>query len=160
MRILRTVALSIAMVATLGACNIRQATESVELRPLHHSLQCKLAGTIAGDRNGRWLRQTTELPDHLRHLAVDFSRESVVALFLGVRPSGGYGIELQARQARIEGDRAIVPVQLRQPTPGMMQIQMLTSPCLYFAIENGGYREIEVVDQHGEPAWSLTSPNG
>ncbi len=154
MRILRSIALAITMVATLVGCNKRPTLQQVALRPLHHSLHCQLEGARAG---GRWLHQATELPEHLRHLQVDFTKESIIALFLGNRPSGGYGIELQAQQAMVDAGRAFVPIVLQQPAPGMMQIQVITSPCLYFAIENGEYREIDVIDQHGETAWKLVS---
>ena len=57
---------------------------------------------------------------------VDFSRDMVVALFMGERPTGGYAIEV----TRIERTDSGLSVHYRttRPDPAAMQAQALTQP--------------------------------
>src|SRR5215467_7875722 len=57
---------------------------------------------------------------------VDFSRDMVVGLFMGERPTGGYAIEV----TRIEGTAQGLSVHYRtsRPDPSAMQTQALTQP--------------------------------
>jgi len=57
---------------------------------------------------------------------VDFSRDMVVALFMGERPSGGYAIEV-TRIDRTDSGLS-VHYRTRQPDPAAMQAQALTQP--------------------------------
>src|SRR5882672_1575839 len=58
--------------------------------------------------------------------SVDFSRDMVVALFMGERPTGGYAIDV----TRIERTDAGLAVHYRttRPDPSAMQMQVLTQP--------------------------------
>jgi len=48
------------------------------------------------------------------------------AVFLGARPTGGFGVEfLEPRQ---EGGRTILPYRVTRPGPGMFVIQAFTTP--------------------------------
>lgn len=57
---------------------------------------------------------------------VDFSRESVLALFLGQKPTGGYGIEVTGLAN--EGGEIYADVKITEPAEGSMASQALTSP--------------------------------
>ena len=58
--------------------------------------------------------------------SVDFSRDMVVALFMGERPTGGYAIEV----TRIERTDAGLSIRYRatRPDPADMHAQALTQP--------------------------------
>lgn len=58
--------------------------------------------------------------------AVDFSQRMVVAVFLGARPTAGYGVELKA--TRIENGVLVVEYIERRPGAGDIAAQILTSP--------------------------------
>ena len=58
--------------------------------------------------------------------AVDFTREMVVGVFMGSRPTGGFGVEIVG--TRQEGDAVIVQYRESMPGPGSMTAQVLTSP--------------------------------
>ncbi|MBI4265891.1 MAG: protease complex subunit PrcB family protein [Acidobacteria bacterium] len=58
--------------------------------------------------------------------AVEFATDAVAAVFLGFRPTGGYGVEI--RGIRREGDTLIVDYVERRPGPGDIVTQVLTSP--------------------------------
>ena len=57
---------------------------------------------------------------------VDFTKNMVVAVFLGSRPSGGYGVEITG--VRAEGDATVVLWAERRPAPGQMASQVITAP--------------------------------
>ncbi len=64
--------------------------------------------------------------------AVDFAREAVAAVFLGTRPTGGYGVEIVGA-----GQKAgAFVVQYRETKPGADAIaaQVITSPFLLVAM--------------------------
>jgi hypothetical protein len=58
--------------------------------------------------------------------AVDLAREMVVGVFLGTRPTAGYGVEVVGVEVR---DGAVV-VRYREsrPAPGSLTAQVLTAP--------------------------------
>ena len=58
--------------------------------------------------------------------AVDFTKELVAAVFLGSRPTGGFGVEVVS--ARVEGDVLIVEYVERRPGRDSIVSQVLTSP--------------------------------
>lgn len=63
---------------------------------------------------------------------VDFSREMVVLLALGTRPTGGYLVEVV--DVELRGRTLRVLVAEREPQPGSLQIQQLTQPYQFIAL--------------------------
>jgi len=57
---------------------------------------------------------------------VDFSRDIVVGVFLGTRPTAGFGVEITA--AREEGAGIVVQYRENRPPPGAIAAQILTAP--------------------------------
>jgi hypothetical protein len=57
---------------------------------------------------------------------IDFRRDTVVAYFMGQRPSGGYGI--QVTDVSVEGGEAYINMRLTEPGAGEIVTQALTSP--------------------------------
>ena len=57
---------------------------------------------------------------------VDFSRETVVGVFAGTRPTSGYGVEI-VRAADVNGALIVDYVETR-PAPGTVTAQVLTAP--------------------------------
>jgi protease stability complex PrcB-like protein len=64
--------------------------------------------------------------------AVDFSKEMVVAVFLGTRPTAGFSVEVVG--ARQEGATLIVSYRESRPQPGAVAAQVLTSPFHFVAV--------------------------
>ena len=64
--------------------------------------------------------------------AVDFSREMVVGIFLGSRPTAGNGVEIVGTRV----DQAALVVQYRESRPGRGSVsaQVVTSPYHLVAI--------------------------
>jgi hypothetical protein len=63
---------------------------------------------------------------------VDFSSNMVVGIFLGTRPTGGYGAEIVSAQP--DGGTLIVKYKETRPGRGSMTAQVLTSPFHLVAI--------------------------
>lgn len=74
-----------------------------------------------------WQQHGAQLPVP----AVDFTRESIVAVFLGTRPSGGYGVDIVAVRT---GAAPVVEYRERRPGPDMMTTQALTFPFSIVAV--------------------------
>jgi hypothetical protein len=64
---------------------------------------------------------------------VDLTRSTVVGIFLGTRPSAGYGVEISGI-AR-DGDALVVTWRERAPGPDDMAAQMITTPYLLATID-------------------------
>ncbi len=58
--------------------------------------------------------------------AVDFSKEMVIGVFLGSRPTSGYGVEIVG--TRDEGGAQVVEYKTSAPPRDMMTAQVLTMP--------------------------------
>src|SRR5262244_523922 len=58
--------------------------------------------------------------------SVDFSRDMVVALFMGERPTGGYAIEVTRIERTAQG--LSVHYRTSRPAPSATQMQALTQP--------------------------------
>ena len=75
---------------------------------------------------------------------VDFSKEMVVAVFLGTRPTAGFSVEIVG--AREEGATLIVSYREARPQPGSVTAQVLTSPY-----------HLVAVPKHGDVKWERVS---
>lgn len=58
--------------------------------------------------------------------AVDFTKNMVVGVFLGSRPSGGYQAEITG--IAVEGGVMVVKWAERRPGPGQVAAQVMTAP--------------------------------
>jgi len=67
--------------------------------------------------------------------SADLARETLVAIFLGGKPTGGYGLDVEA--ASIEGGDLYVDVRATSPASGTLTTQALTSPWLLLRIPRG-----------------------
>lgn len=82
---------------------------------------------------------------------VDFRSHGVLLVEMGRQNTGGYGLRLARPEIEEGGDGAIrVHLDWRTPGPGMMTTQVITSPCLLLKLPRGDYRQIAVIDQHGQ----------
>lgn len=75
---------------------------------------------------------------------VEFSRETVLALFMGSQPTGGYGISVQRMTQ--EGGEIYADVRFSEPAPGTMTSQALTSPWQMVRILRGNVAAVWLRD--------------
>ena len=69
---------------------------------------------------------------------VDFQRETVVALFVGRKSTGGYSVDV--RQVSEENGELYIDVAFSSPAPGAITTQALTSPWVMVRVLRGGYQ--------------------
>lgn len=74
--------------------------------------------------------------------AVDFDREHVVLAALGQKPTGGYSVTLVS--SAITDDTLELFVRVREPEPGMLVTQALTTPCAAIAVTASGWSDIRI----------------
>jgi hypothetical protein len=67
---------------------------------------------------------------------VDLSRETILAVFMGTRPTGGYAIDV--RQATLEGGDLFIDLVLVEPAADAITTQALTSPWAIIRVLRGG----------------------
>ncbi|SDE76510.1 PrcB C-terminal [Thermus arciformis] len=77
--------------------------------------------------------------------SVDFRTRSVAAFFWGLKPTGGYGVEVAG--VTYAGDSARVVLSLTSPRPGAIVTQALTSP--YVILELNRVRRVVFADPSG-----------
>lgn len=82
--------------------------------------------------------------------APNFSRERVLVIEMGRRPSLGYSVSLAEREARLRDGRLEIRVTWEEPAPGMLQGQMLTNPCLVVGVPAETRADIVVLDVRGQ----------
>ncbi|MBX9671381.1 MAG: protease complex subunit PrcB family protein [Candidatus Obscuribacterales bacterium] len=58
---------------------------------------------------------------------IDFSKKTVLAVFLGERPNAGYSVEIVSITAAPTATK--VAYTVKKPAPGAMTAQMMTQPC-------------------------------
>jgi hypothetical protein len=74
--------------------------------------------------------------------APDWTRQRVIALTLGARPTTGFGIELPDRRFEHRGDVLSARFAERTPAPGDMQQQAFTQPCVFILVARGDWRTV------------------
>lgn len=91
-------------------------------------------------------------------IAINHNRFWLVQLRMGVKPSGGYGLDLQSDQLTVLNQTASFTVLWNEPAPGTFLTQALTSPCLYLQIPKGSYQQLQVLDQAGNVRFKKPVP--
>ncbi|HSD36758.1 MAG TPA: protease complex subunit PrcB family protein [Rhodocyclaceae bacterium] len=72
----------------------------------------------------------------------DWTRQRVIALTLGARPTPGYSIELDAHEFALRKDSLLLDFHERAPAPGEMLQQVMTQPCIFILVEQGRWRGV------------------
>ena len=72
---------------------------------------------------------------------VDFSRDVVVAVFMGTRPTAGFSIEIV--RVREEGPALVVTYKETRPAPDALTAQVLTSPFHIVAVPRGSTTDVK-----------------
>lgn len=74
----------------------------------------------------------------------DFRRETLVGVFAGSKPTGGYGVQVEA--VTEERGELYVDVRFSSPAPGAFTTQALTSPWVIVRVLRGGYQVVWLRD--------------
>jgi len=107
--------ISVIIQATIAFAAVAQGSNSQISEPRHVVVR------TADEWQALWKLHSTNAPP-----SVDFSKSMVVGVFLGTRPTAGYGVRIV--NVRGTGDAIVVDYREQKPAPGGMTAQMLTSP--------------------------------
>ena len=134
----------------LAACSATggpSAGEGVMVRQITQSAYCGLTGP-----GGAFVRSEADREALLdvsgQNMAtdvvrkVDLSREALVMVTLGQKPTAGYSVGLQSALA--QGESLVLDMHVNEPAPDMMVAQVVTSPCAVLAVEPRGWQQIRV----------------
>ena len=113
---LQSVALLLALVSPLGFHTVYRGTQSRIEEPREVTIRS------AAEWSALWKDHAPGAPVP----AVDFTREMVVGVFLGTRPTGGYAVEITSIDAA--RSELIVAYRVDEPARDAMVIQALTAP--------------------------------
>lgn len=81
--------------------------------------------------------------------AVDFEKEAVVFLSLGVRSTGGWSVA--PKSVTVEGDSARIEAHVMKPDGRTITTMAFTAPFSVVAVSNRSFTRAQWVDQNGEP---------
>jgi hypothetical protein len=93
--------------------------------------------------------ESAVLRDQVPHRPMDWGHNGLVWIDMGLKPTGGYALRLAAPSASISSGVAVITVRWRQPRPGSIVTQQLTSPCLILKLARGNLHTIKIEDESG-----------
>ncbi|WP_428309851.1 protease complex subunit PrcB family protein [Hydrocarboniphaga sp.] len=82
-----------------------------------------------------------------------------VAIDLGQRGSGGYGLAV-SRQAGLNDGVLVLKATTFAPAPDAMNVQMITSPCALVRLPANEFGSMKMIDQTGKVRASSAGPVG
>ena len=73
---------------------------------------------------------------------IDYQREQVVLASIGEKPTSGFGVTLE--NSKIVDGTLELTIRVKEPAPGTMVTQSLTTPCAVIAVTAGGWNDIKI----------------
>jgi len=128
------------MIAVLLAAILQASVPMHQIeRGLNSDIDARrqVAVRTAGEWATLWAQHAGERPKP----AVDFSRDMVVAVFMGSRPTAGFTVEITG--VRVEGAALVVSYKETRPSPDSVAAQILTSPFHLVAVPRGATTEVK-----------------
>ena len=114
------------LVAVLAVAAMSAQTPSFTNIAKGDSSEQQLAKQVTVRTAAEWKALWKDHAPTAKMPAVDFTKDMVVGIFLGTKPSAGHEVEIVG--VRAEGKDLIVEYVQKQPAPGTMAAQILTEP--------------------------------
>lgn len=133
-----------ALLTTLLAATLQAASpNTVPMRSIDKGMMSNMDdGRQASARTAAdWDRLWTQHAGERTRPSVDFTKEVVVGVFLGTRPTGGFSIEIV--RVRQEGAALVVEYKETRPAPDSVAAQVLTSPYHIVAVPKGTTTDVK-----------------
>ena len=134
-----------------------KAKQTLKVRPLYKGDQCQTnrltPHAIWIEDPDQFNKTVVQLSGHIigaqKDLSsrVDFSREGILLVAMGRKPTAGYALELNREYAVLSDDTAVLSVSWIDPPKGAILPQIITSPCMAIILPKGSYSQIQVIDQ-------------
>ncbi len=142
-----------------GKSNVNKEPGAMKVELIEASSQCGVVTKLPG---ALWIAEPSiykdiyarqhgltpgpDLPDPPQ---LDFAYDGVLIIYLGEKPTAGYGLSLVNNDMTIEGEFASITVAVETPPPDAVTAQVLTNPCLMLKLPRGEYSTIRVIDPMG-----------
>ena len=156
------------VIAGLALCGQLAATTAAEPPPppgaaanrattLYQNVHC------GGEAGLEWIADSerlealnTELGQHRLEdspptFAAVTPNTQVLLLRMGVQPTPGYGATPGDTRLSPDGHDLVISVDWHSPPEGLLLPQMITTPCVLFAVAEGPYTRVKLLDQDGTP---------
>jgi PrcB C-terminal len=117
---------NVLLIAVLAVATMSAQTPSFTNIAKGDSSEQQLAKQVTVRTEAEWKALWKDHAPTEKMPAVDFTKDMVVGIFLGTKPSAGYEVEIVG--VRPEGKDLIVEYVQKQPAPGTMAAQILTEP--------------------------------
>ena len=135
-----------------SACSHQRASiPALDIEVIHHSNNCDIEKPVI-----KTIDSAAELSKLLQSMPkkfglgemfepdINYENKMLILYGLGQKPSSGYGIELYQTNASLIEGKLHLPIRVTQPVSGMMQAQLLTSPCAIYLLPRVEYSEIVI----------------
>lgn len=135
MKHLILIASSALVISLLSACGSQPAQKVYQVPKSMASQQCFITSSesqIWLDQKEEWEALPIAARQQFESADLDFTQHSILIISAGQKSSAGYGLELT--HWLLEQDHWRVTRIARQPPEGIMQAQVITSPCLLVKI--------------------------
>ena len=131
------------MTTVVAALLVAVLQAGLPMRPIDKGQDSELdAGRQVMARTvGEWSALWTQHAGRRTRPNAEFSTEVVVGVFLGSRPSTGFGVEIV--RVREEGVVLVVSYRETRPAPGVVTAQILTSPYHVVAVPKGSTTDVK-----------------
>jgi hypothetical protein len=117
---------NVLLIAVLAVATMSAQTPSFTNIAKGDSSEQQLAKQVTVRTAAEWKALWKDHAPTEKMPAVDFTKDMVVGIFLGTKPSAGHEVEIVG--VRPEGKDLIVEYVQKQPAPGTMAAQILTEP--------------------------------
>jgi hypothetical protein len=132
--------MNVISIAVLLAATLQTA---VPMRPIDKGLNSDIdsARQVVVRTGDEWSRLWTQHAGERTKPAVDFSKDVVLAVFMGSRPTAAFTVEIVGTRA--EGTTLVVSYRETRPAPGGVAAQILTSPYHIVAVPKASATDVK-----------------
>ena len=88
-------------------------------------------------------------PKPVLNIEVDYTRQSLIVVALGEKPTAGFYLKIESNEARIRNNKLYLPLRIIQPDKDSIQAQVITSPCQIFSVPKVGFTKI-LIESYAE----------
>ena len=136
--------MKLAVGLTLMSFGIAGDTLADQVVPLHSifsSANCRIIKPVINRINNQSeLSQLLNLalsgfqPEPAINIEVDYTKQSLIVVALGQKPTTGFYLQIESKEAIIRNQKLYLPIRIIQPGKDSVQAQVITSPCHIFSV--------------------------
>ena len=125
----------------LGISGDMLADQIVPLHSLFSSADCRIIKPVINRINNQSeLSQLLNLvssayqPKPAINIEVDYNKQSLIVIALGQKPTTGFYLQIESKEAIIRKQKLYLPIRIIEPDEDSVQAQVITSPCRIISV--------------------------